>query len=66
MARQMLAFDRLLPADELIGRVEEVTPEAVRDIAASLVTGSPLSFALVGAGERGQAYASLAEPVARM
>ena len=52
--------------DELIDRVEEVTPEAVRDIAASLVTGSPLSFALVGAGEHGQAYASLAEPVARM
>jgi predicted Zn-dependent peptidase len=66
MARQMLAFDRLLTADELIGRVEMVTPEAVRDIAASLVTGSPLSFALVGAGERGQAYATLAEPVARM
>lgn len=66
MARQMLAFDRLLTADELIGRVEEVTPEAVRDIAARLVTGSPLSFALVGAGERAQAYATLAEPVARM
>jgi len=66
MARQLLAFDRLLTADELIGRVEAVTPEAVRDIAASLVTGSPLSFALVGAGDRGHAYATLAEPVARM
>lgn len=66
MARQLLAFDRLLTAEELIGQVEAVSPDAVRDIAASLVTGSPLSFALVGAGERGPAYAALADRVARM
>ena len=66
MARQLIAFDRLLTADELIAQVEAVTPEAVRDIAASIVTASPLSFALVGAGERGQTYAALAEPVAKM
>lgn len=66
MARQMLAFDRLMTAEELIGQVEAVTPDAVRDIAASLVTGSPPSFALVGAGERGKAYAALSEPAAGM
>jgi predicted Zn-dependent peptidase len=66
MARQLLAFGRLLTAEELIGRVEAVTRDAVRDVAAKLVTGSPLSFALVGAGERGQAYASLAGRMVRV
>ncbi len=66
MARQLLAFGRLLPADELIGRVEAVTCDDVRNVAAQLVTGSPLSFALVGAGERGKAYASLAERTMRV
>jgi predicted Zn-dependent peptidase len=61
LARQMLAFDRHITADELIERVEAVTPQAVRDIAAALVTGSPMSFALVGAGEKGSSYAQLAE-----
>jgi predicted Zn-dependent peptidase len=61
LARQILAFDRHLTAEELIERVEAVTPQAVRDIAAVLVTGSPMSFALVGAGEKGSSYAQLAE-----
>ena len=61
LARQMLAFDRHITADELIERVEAVTPQGVRDIAAALVTGSPMSFALVGAGEKGSSYAQLAE-----
>lgn len=66
MARQLLAFGRLLTAEELIGRVEAVTCDAVRDVAAGLVTGSPLSFALVGAGERGRAFASLADRTVRV
>jgi predicted Zn-dependent peptidase len=61
LARQILAFDRHITADELIERVEAVTPQGVRDIAAALVTGSPMSFALVGAGEKGSSYAQLAE-----
>ena len=51
MARQLLAFDRLLSAEELIERVESVTPKAVRDAAERVVSGSKLSFALVGAGK---------------
>lgn len=60
MARQLLAFDRLLTVEELMERVDVVTPEAVRNIAAKLITGSPMSVALVGAGERTHAYATLA------
>ncbi len=51
MARQLLAFDRLIPADELIGRVDAVTADAVRDAAERLVTGSELAIALVGGND---------------
>jgi predicted Zn-dependent peptidase len=54
MARQLLAFDRLVATDDLIGRVEAVSGEAVRDVARRMLTGSPLSFAIVGAGPSGK------------
>jgi predicted Zn-dependent peptidase len=60
MARQILAFDRLIPAEEMIERVESVTPDAVRDTAARIVTGSKLSLALVGAGNGRNVMASQA------
>ena len=60
MARQLLAFERLLPAEELIQKVEDVTPEAVRAVAARILDGSKLSFALVGAGRGGAAIAARA------
>jgi len=53
MARQLLALGRLLPADELIARVDEVTADAVRDTAERLVTGSELAIALVGGSDDG-------------
>jgi predicted Zn-dependent peptidase len=62
MARQLLAFGRLLTAEELIERVEAVTPEGVRSTAEQLVRGSPLSFALVGVGDKGASYGALVEP----
>jgi predicted Zn-dependent peptidase len=58
MARQILAFNRLVPAEELIDRVESVTPTMVRETASRIVTGSKLSFALVGAGSGGDVTAS--------
>jgi predicted Zn-dependent peptidase len=60
MGRQLLAFDRLLPAEELIERVEAVTPAKVRDVAERLIAGSTMSFALVGAGGRSAAVAARA------
>lgn len=50
MARQLLAFDRLVPSDELIDRVESVTPQSVREVAQRIVRGSRSSIAIVGAG----------------
>ena len=50
MARQVLAFDRLLPAEELIEHVEAVTCETVRETVRRLVSGTTPSIALVGAG----------------
>lgn len=58
MARQLLAHDRLLTTEELIERVEAVTPERVRAVAERIVASSPLSIALVGAGEKGTAIAA--------
>lgn len=53
MARQLLAFDRLLPAEELIGKVDAVTSDSVRRVAERLITGSELSTALVGVNQDG-------------
>lgn len=60
MARQMLAFDRLLPADELLDRVESVTRERVRETVQRLVAGKQPSIALVGAGRSADRVASRA------
>ncbi len=57
MARQLLLFDRLMDAPELIERIDSVTAEDVRDLAAKLVSGSPPSVAVVGAGRKGEAFA---------
>jgi len=60
MARQLLLFDRLIDAPELIERIDGVTAEAVRELAAKLVSGSPASVAVVGAGRKGEAFARMA------
>jgi len=60
MARQLLAFDRLLTVEELMERVDVVSPEAVREVAAKVIAAAPMSVALVGAGERSRAYAEMA------
>lgn len=60
MARQLLAFNRLLTAEELIGKVDAVTAGDIRDTAERLVTGSAMACALVGAGDSGEAVAGMA------
>ena len=57
MARQLLLFDRLIEPPELIERIDAVTADAVRELAASLVSGAPPSVAVVGAGRKGEAFA---------
>ncbi len=53
MARQLLAFGRLVPADELIGKVDAVSADDVRRVAERVVTGSEMALALVGGDESG-------------
>jgi predicted Zn-dependent peptidase len=60
MARQLLLFDRLMDPPELIERIDAVTTEAVRELAANLVGASPPSVAVVGAGRRGETFARMA------
>ena len=61
MARQLLAFDRLISADELVQRVESVTPQDVRDLAGGLLSDKLASISVVGAGEKSAAYVQMAE-----
>ena len=60
MARQLLLFDRLMEPPELIERIDAVTADAVRELAANLVGASPPSVAVVGAGRRGETFARMA------
>jgi predicted Zn-dependent peptidase len=64
MARQLLLFNRLVETPELVARVDGVTAEAVRDLAQSLVSVSPASVAVIGAGRKGETYARRAERMA--
>jgi predicted Zn-dependent peptidase len=61
MARQLLAFDRLVATDDLIARVEAVSGEGVRDVARRMLTGAPLSFAVVGVGSGGEELSAKAK-----
>jgi predicted Zn-dependent peptidase len=61
MARQLLLFNRLIDTKEIVARIEAVTPEAVRTLAAGLLAGSRPSIAVVGAGRKGATYAHMAE-----
>jgi predicted Zn-dependent peptidase len=63
MARQLLVFDRLIETPELVERIESVTPEATRTLAAKLLNGAPPCVAVVGAGRKGEEYARQAERV---
>jgi predicted Zn-dependent peptidase len=66
MARQLLLFDRLMEPPELIERIDGVTSDGVRELAAKLLDGSQPSVAVVGAGRNSQGFARKAvERVAR-
>jgi predicted Zn-dependent peptidase len=64
MARQLLLFDRLIDTPELVERIDSVSPDAVRALAARLVTGTRPSVAIVGAGRKSDSYARQAEAMA--
>ncbi len=60
LARQLLAFDRLMETDELIGRIEGVSAADLTAHAGRIATGRP-SVAVVGAGKRSRGFAERAE-----
>jgi predicted Zn-dependent peptidase len=60
MARQLLAYERLVPPKELIERVDAVTGEGIRACAESMVRFAPPSVAVVGAGQRSEEWAGMA------
>ena len=47
LARQMLIFDRIIPVEEMVEKIERVTQEDVRNIAEHIFSGTP-SYTLVG------------------
>jgi predicted Zn-dependent peptidase len=61
MARQLLFFDRLVPAAELVQLIEDVTPERIRAVAERVARSAPPSIAIVGAGRRSADFAIRAE-----
>ena len=61
MARQLLLFDKLIDTKEVVARIEAVTAEDIRTLAARLMTASKPSITVVGAGRQGTAYAAMAE-----
>jgi predicted Zn-dependent peptidase len=60
MARQLLLFNRLIDTREIVERIDAVTPEAARQVAARLLTRAPPSVTIVGAGRKGASYARAA------
>ena len=60
MARQLLIAGRLMPLEEIIGRVDEVSPEKIRALAEHLLSSNAPSVAVVGAGRRSKRFADAA------
>jgi predicted Zn-dependent peptidase len=48
MARQLLMFGRVIPLEEIVSRIDEVTPEGVTNAAALLLTEGKPTMAAVG------------------
>ena len=63
MARHLLSHGRVVPADELIAKVDDVTAVHVRDFAGTLVASVP-SIVVVGSGRKSLKYARQAESMA--
>lgn len=63
MARHLIGHDRLIPTEELIGKVDQVSVADVTQFAARMVRGVP-SIVVVGAGRQSRAHAErLAERI---
>jgi predicted Zn-dependent peptidase len=59
-ARQLLALGRTVPSEELIGRIEAVTADSIRDFAGRLIA-RPATVSEVGSGAEAGTWAPLLE-----
>lgn len=48
IGRQLLLFDRVIPTNEIIARIDSISPEHVRTAAQRMMKAGPLSLATVG------------------
>lgn len=64
MARNLLSHGRILSAEELIAKVDDVTAEHVRDLAAQLMQEEP-AIIVVGSGRQSLKHARHAEKTVR-
>jgi predicted Zn-dependent peptidase len=65
MARHLLSHGRVLSTDELVDKVDAVTPEHVRTFVGKLANSTP-SIVLVGSGRKSRKYAQRAENMTRI
>ena len=65
LARQMLAYGRPIPLDEIVAKVEAVTVESARAAGVALIGRSPPAIAALGPGNGLESTAAIAESLVR-
>jgi predicted Zn-dependent peptidase len=65
LARQMFAWGRPIPLDELVARIEAVTVESVRAAGRELIARGRPAVAALGPGPGLESAATIAESLAR-
>ncbi len=65
VARQMITYDRPMTADEIVGKIEAVTVESVREAGRALVRRGRPAVAVLGPGTGLESAAAIAESLAR-
>jgi predicted Zn-dependent peptidase len=65
LARQMLAYGRPIPVDEIVGRVEAVTVESARAAGRALIARSRPAVTALGPGRGLESAAAIAESLGR-
>ncbi len=65
VARQMITYDRPMTVDEIVGKIEAVTVESVREAGRALVRRGRPAVAVLGPGTGLESAAAIAESLAR-
>ena len=65
LARQMLAYGRPIPLEEIVGKIEAVTVESARAAGRALIGRGRPAFAALGPGSGLESTAAIAESLAR-